>query len=275
MYHSSPQKACKSRKRPCPYSKEGNTKTPEKKHRYLNLKSRRYGRAKHPASGRYGKYTEMMRKQYDVHVPIRKPGIKPTLKPAADIIDLTTDLPQRSNDVLSCFWVSLPTVTLTERDRLELVSGSLLSDKHVQSCHILIKQQHPNIQGLTDPILLSNDLFQAPTWSHNETTIQIHNIPGHWLMPCSKGETVFVDDSLSNVLSSLMERQLSLVYKTKDNNPIKVIVKCSQNQVGGRDCGLFAAWTWFQSGINTDGAHNPVTTRRVQKGDIVSLNRSR
>ncbi len=31
-------------------------------------------------------------------------------------------------------------------------------------------------------------------------------------------------------------------------------------------------WTWFQSGINTDGAHNPVTSRRVQKGDILSLN---
>ncbi|XP_078363580.1 creatinase-like isoform X2 [Oculina patagonica] len=31
-------------------------------------------------------------------------------------------------------------------------------------------------------------------------------------------------------------------------------------------------WTWFQSGINTDGAHNPVTTRRLQKGDILSLN---
>jgi creatinase len=31
-------------------------------------------------------------------------------------------------------------------------------------------------------------------------------------------------------------------------------------------------WTWFQSGINTDGAHNPVTTRKVQKGDILSLN---
>lgn len=31
-------------------------------------------------------------------------------------------------------------------------------------------------------------------------------------------------------------------------------------------------WTWFQSGLNTDGAHNPVTTRRVQRGDILSLN---
>lgn len=31
-------------------------------------------------------------------------------------------------------------------------------------------------------------------------------------------------------------------------------------------------WTWFQSGLNTDGAHNPVTTRRLEKGDILSLN---
>ena len=31
-------------------------------------------------------------------------------------------------------------------------------------------------------------------------------------------------------------------------------------------------WVWFQSGLNTDGAHNAVTGRRVEKGDILSLN---
>ena len=31
-------------------------------------------------------------------------------------------------------------------------------------------------------------------------------------------------------------------------------------------------WVWFQSGINTDGAHNPVTGRVLQVGDILSLN---
>ena len=35
---------------------------------------------------------------------------------------------------------------------------------------------------------------------------------------------------------------------------------------------IMDTWTWFQSGINTDGAHNPVTTRKIQKGDILSLN---
>ncbi len=35
---------------------------------------------------------------------------------------------------------------------------------------------------------------------------------------------------------------------------------------------LMDTWTWFQSGVNTDGAHNPVTSRKIRRGDILSLN---
>ncbi|MCB1386268.1 MAG: M24 family metallopeptidase, partial [Nitratireductor sp.] len=35
---------------------------------------------------------------------------------------------------------------------------------------------------------------------------------------------------------------------------------------------LMDTWTWFQSGIMTDGAHNPVTNKQVARGDILSLN---
>jgi len=38
------------------------------------------------------------------------------------------------------------------------------------------------------------------------------------------------------------------------------------------DAELMDSWTWFQSGSNTDGAHNPVTSRRIGRGDILSLN---
>ena len=38
------------------------------------------------------------------------------------------------------------------------------------------------------------------------------------------------------------------------------------------DSELCDTWVWFQSGINTDGAHNPLTTRKLQRGDILSLN---
>ena len=32
------------------------------------------------------------------------------------------------------------------------------------------------------------------------------------------------------------------------------------------------SWVWFQAGLNTDGAHNPVTTDKLKMGDILSLN---
>lgn len=31
-------------------------------------------------------------------------------------------------------------------------------------------------------------------------------------------------------------------------------------------------WVWFQSGLNTDGAHNPVTNKALDMGDILSMN---
>ena len=35
---------------------------------------------------------------------------------------------------------------------------------------------------------------------------------------------------------------------------------------------LMDTWVWFQSGLNTDGAHNPLTNRRIRPADILSLN---
>jgi creatinase len=38
------------------------------------------------------------------------------------------------------------------------------------------------------------------------------------------------------------------------------------------DAEYMDTWVWFQSGINTDGAHNPKTNRKLRIGDILSLN---
>jgi len=38
------------------------------------------------------------------------------------------------------------------------------------------------------------------------------------------------------------------------------------------DSELRDSWVWFQAGLNTDGAHNPVTTAKLEIGDILSLN---
>jgi len=38
------------------------------------------------------------------------------------------------------------------------------------------------------------------------------------------------------------------------------------------DAEYMDTWVWFQSGTNTDGAHNPKTNRKLKIGDILSLN---
>jgi len=38
------------------------------------------------------------------------------------------------------------------------------------------------------------------------------------------------------------------------------------------DAEYMDTWVWLQSGINTDGAHNPKTSRKLKSGDIISLN---
>ena len=57
-----------------------------------------------------------------------------------------------------------------------------------------------------------------------------------------------------------------LIARHSTHIMVQEIAKCYP------DSDLMDTWTWFQSGINTDGAHNPVTTRKVEKGDILSLN---
>ncbi|MEM7403682.1 MAG: aminopeptidase P family protein [Pseudomonadota bacterium] len=38
------------------------------------------------------------------------------------------------------------------------------------------------------------------------------------------------------------------------------------------DAEIRDSWVWFQSGLNTDGAHNPVTMRTLEDGDLLSMN---
>lgn len=67
-------------------------------------------------------------------------------------------------------------------------------------------------------------------------------------------------------------------------NHIKIGVSELEISIAGRDrmereiaktypdAEYMDTWVWFQSGINTDGAHNPKTSRKLLSGDILSLN---
>jgi creatinase len=61
------------------------------------------------------------------------------------------------------------------------------------------------------------------------------------------------------------KREIEIAMAARDAMEVE-IAKCFP------DSEIRDSWVWLQSGLNTDGAHNPVTTRRLEEGDILSLN---
>ena len=60
-------------------------------------------------------------------------------------------------------------------------------------------------------------------------------------------------------------REIDVAMAGRDAMDLEIAKRFPESEI--RD-----TWVWFQSGINTDGAHNPVTCRKLQRGDILSLN---
>lgn len=103
-------------------------------------------------------------------------------------------------------------------------------------------------------------------------------------------------DIASNTMKQRMiksQEEISLITKAAHiadigGEAVHALIKPGVREIdvamGGRDAMELAisesfpdseirdSWVWFQSGINTDGAHNPVTTRKLEEGDILSLN---
>ena len=115
-----------------------------------------------------------------------------------------------------------------------------------------------------------------------------------------KLNSIFLDSVFKNIANDLMKLRM-----IKSDEEIKIIengariadlgaeeivkhIKPGQTEIeiaiAGRDrmereivktypdAEYMDTWVWFQSGINTDGAHNPKTNRALKKGDILSLN---
>ena len=60
-------------------------------------------------------------------------------------------------------------------------------------------------------------------------------------------------------------REIDVAMAGRDAMELEIARRFPESEI--RD-----TWVWFQSGINTDGAHNPVTCRQLERGDILSLN---
>ena len=113
-----------------------------------------------------------------------------------------------------------PAFSLLEEDTNILLHGQKLTDKHISACQKLLKKQFPQVEGLLDTILLSNNDIPCPP---TQEALQMHHIPGHWVMSCSFGGNVTVYDSANTTLTPLLRRQIARVYSLLASGPDKLI----------------------------------------------------
>ena len=137
-------------------------------------------------------------------------------------------------------WVHLPHLTLSLVDKADLAEGKLLNDNHINPAQILLKHQFPHVNGLLDTLIVSNKMAtDSPGTLNSASNItQIHNLPGHWLVSQSHGQSAIVYDSLHPGMTSPLSQQLVYMYKTCQSLSV-----ASQTQVlpeANRICGLLA-----------------------------------
>ena len=103
------------------------------------------------------------------------------------------------------------------------------------------------------------DIGAATMWMRTIKSTEEHDLIRHGARICDLGGAA----CLEAVAAGVPEQEVALATTTAMVRQIATDFPFVE---------LKDTWTWFQSGINTDGAHNPVTNKAVESGDILSLN---
>ena len=117
-----------------------------------------------------------------------------------------------------------------------------LQTKHISAMNKLLKKQHPQQNGLTDTICLSE---QSRWNSKTNNFVQVVNVSGnHWVCTANIGcgqSTVNVYCSMPtlSIQSMSLRRQVSVILQTQVRSFELKFINV-QRQIGANDCGLFA-----------------------------------
>ena len=100
------------------------------------------------------------------------------------------------------------------------------------------------------------DIGSATMWMRTVKSAEEHDLIRHGARICDLGAETCVDA----VAAGVPEHEVALATTRTMVREIAASFPFVE---------LMDTWTWFQSGDNTDGAHNPVTNKLVQSGDIL------
>ncbi|HJP16076.1 MAG TPA: M24 family metallopeptidase [Acidimicrobiales bacterium] len=103
------------------------------------------------------------------------------------------------------------------------------------------------------------DIGTSTMWMRTIKSAEEHNLIRHGARICDLGAEACVEA----IAAGVAEHEVALAVTETMVREIADTFEFVE---------LMDTWTWFQSGINTDGAHNPVTNKTIESGDILSLN---
>jgi creatinase len=113
------------------------------------------------------------------------------------------------------------------------------------------------------------DSFLAPAETRDIAPVtmlrRMHKSPAEIALIRAGAETADIGGHAIREAIALGAREIDVAMAGRDAMELEIARRFPEAEY--RD-----TWVWFQSGINTDGAHNPVTARRLERGDILSLN---
>ncbi len=137
-------------------------------------------------------------------------------------------------------WMTIGSTQLYSSDRSCIRSSEWLNDRVIFAAEELLKQQHPHISGLQNPILQLTGSFEIM----KKPFVQILNHAGnHWItistIDCEPG-SVFIFDSMNSLLTKELQMVVADLLHLQDHQHIVLKHVKMQYQIGSNDCGLFA-----------------------------------
>merc|ERR1719354_722674 len=104
--------------------------------------------------------------------------------------------------------------------------SSWISDTIIDKAQQLIKQQHPQLQGLHDPLLRSLPTIDHISSQHPPEArnfVQILNVnSNHWVCVSGTQKHIFIYDSLGVNLDQVTLHKIALVMQQKESKEIKL-----------------------------------------------------
>ncbi|XP_065066055.1 uncharacterized protein LOC135691970 [Rhopilema esculentum] len=130
---------------------------------------------------------------------------------------------------------------LNKHDLKKISENDMLNDSIIHVFQSLMLKDHPESNGLQDPVLGQNLSFNV---HHNKPFVQIlHDGKLHWIAVstygCEPGEVFYLDSLFSGRISEKVKQQLCAIMHS--SMPIlKINVVPVQQQSNGVDCGAYA-----------------------------------